>query len=101
MENENASINLAALKSAIDAIFLHMTDVLGLHEIPLSQDYYAEVPEELLYAVGQAIENPSVGSLVDDLGFLNGMSRDKDEAVSLMLLHVAPLLRYLAYKVGQ
>lgn len=101
MENEQASINLAALKSAIDAIFSHMTDGLGLHEIPLSQDYYAEIPEELLYEVGQAVENPSVGSLVDDLRFLDGMSRDKDEAVSLMLVHVAPLLRYIAYKVGQ
>lgn len=101
MENEPPSINLTELKSAIDAIFLHMTDGLGLHEIPLSQDYYAEVPEESLYAVGQAIESPSVGSLVDDLRFLNGMSRDKDEAVSLMLMHVAPLLRYIAHKVGQ
>jgi hypothetical protein len=101
MENRHIVINLAELKSAIDAIFLHMTDVLGIDEVPLNQDYYAEITQETLYAVGLPADTGLIGSLVDDLDFLNQMSKDKYEAVSFMLVHAAPLLRYIAHKVGQ
>lgn len=40
-------------------------------------------------------------SLIDDRDFLQTIMADKDCALSLMLLHAYPLLRYIALKVGQ
>ncbi|MGV7208681.1 hypothetical protein ACLB1G_12585 [Oxalobacteraceae bacterium A2-2] len=100
-ENSPNAIHLPDLKQAIDAIFLHMTEVLNIDHVPLDQDYYLNIPRQLLYEAGDHCPPLEVGSLFEDLDFINKVSRNKEDAVSLMLVHVAPLLRYLAYKVGQ
>jgi len=99
MENRRLFINLGDLQTTVNAIFNHLMSDLKVDEVELTEDYYWEIPESSLYAVQDDIEPPTVGSLVDDLAFLRPLLTDKGQAVSLMLLHVAPLLRYLATKV--
>lgn len=67
----------------------------------LDEDYYWTVASEELYEFRTAPTNLNVGSLCDDLEFLSSLEGDEKMAVSRMLIHVAPLLRYLATKIGQ
>jgi hypothetical protein len=101
MANNKSAIKVDDLKTVIDAIFAHLKDDLGIDEIALTKDYYWDVPESSLYSVDRDMEAPTIGSLFDDLEFLNPLLQNREQAVSLMLLHVAPLLRYIANKVGQ
>jgi hypothetical protein len=101
MENKKFMIKLDELQTVVNSIFNHIRSDLRLDEVELTADYYWDIPGSSLYAVGADMEAPTVGSLVDDLEFLRPLLTDQDQAVSLMLLHVAPLLRYIATKVGQ
>jgi hypothetical protein len=101
MENEKFVIKLDELQAMVNSIFGHMKTDLKIDEVELTADYYWDIPSSSLYAVDVDMEAPTVGSLIDDLEFLHPLLSDKNQAVSLMLLHVAPLLRYIATKVGQ
>ena len=101
MENDTASINLEELRDVVNAIFDHLTKDLGLSNVELSENFYQEVPASCLYEAGQEFVVPDVGSLFDDLEFLAPLVKDRSQAVSLMFMHVAPLLRFIAQKVGQ
>lgn len=101
MENEKFVVKLDELQTMLNAIFSHLKSDLKIDEVELTADYYWDIPGSSLYAVDADMEAPTIGSLVDDLEFLRPLLTDKDQAVSLMLLHAAPLLRYIATKVGQ
>ena len=94
-------INISELRSKINLIFDHIERNLeiGVVEIAEDQDYYWDS------AFASASTNrdppaPDVGRLRDDLEFLLMLS-SAEESPSLMLMHVAPLLRYLAHRLGQ
>lgn len=101
MERNKSAIKVSELRAIIDSILSHVENDLRLDEIELSEDYYWNIPDEALYSVGQNPSELTVGSLCDDLEFLRPLLKDKEQAFSLMLIHVAPLLRYIATKVGQ
>jgi len=101
MEKNDVEINISKLRSITNAILLHIENDLGISNVSLDEDYYWIVPPEELYEFKTAPVNLNVGSLCDDLEFVLPVDGDEKMAVSLMLLHVAPLLRYLATKVGQ
>lgn len=101
MENKKVVIKVEELQSIINSILAHIRDDLGISEVELTEDCYWEIPEKALYSVDQDQRELVVGSLFDDLEFLTPLLTDRDQAVSLMLLHVAPLLRYIGTKVGQ
>ena len=101
MENKTASIDLEGLRGAVNAIFDHLTRDLGLSSVDLTENLYQEIPTNCLYEVGQESLVPNIGSLCDDLEFLAPLLDDQKQATSLMFIHVAPLLRFIAQKVGQ
>lgn len=101
MDSSKSIVKISDLKTTVDAILSHITDDLGIDSIELDQDLYWEIPEGQLYVLNQNPGNHTMGSLFDDLEFLQPLLTDRDRALSLMLLHVAPLLRYLALKIGQ
>lgn len=101
MENKIASIDLEELRGIVNAIFDHLTKDLGISSVDLTENVYQEVPTSCLYEVGQESVVPDIGSLSDDLEFLLPLLGDRKQAVSLMFTHVAPLLRFIAQKVGQ
>jgi hypothetical protein len=76
----------------------------GFEKLAINEgrDFYWEVPEEKRYAVNEAAPVvDEVGRLADDLEFMRPLSQNKDQAIALMLMHAAPLLRYLAYEIGR
>lgn len=98
----NSAINLEDLRWAINAIFDHIKEDLKIEDCPLTENYYWDISDDSLYAVDKDAETPSVGSLQDDWEFLRPLlSQDRNQAVSLMLIHAAPLLRYVGRKIGQ
>lgn len=101
MECNKFEISIEDLKNSIDVILDHITNDLGINKIELDQDFYWQIPEDSLHLLDQKPENLTMGSLIDDRDFLQTVLSDKECGLSLMLLHVAPLLRYVALKVGQ
>jgi hypothetical protein len=98
-----AELDIRQLKTAIDAIFEHIVSDLEIERLPVEDDadYYWEVPWDKLYAVKESSPDLDVGRLADDLEFLKSVSRNKDQAVALMLIHVAPLLRHIGQVIGK
>ena len=101
MENGSA-IKIEDLRRVINAILDHIKDDLEIEECQLAENFYWDLAGDSLYVVDKDAETPSIGSLQDDWDFLRPLlSQDRTQAVSLMLVHVAPLLRYLGHKIGQ
>jgi hypothetical protein len=98
---KNSVINIGQLRVIIDSILAHIENDLQIKEVELSEDYYWNIADDVLYMGENEEKEITVGSLSDDLEFLMPLIHDKDRAFSLMLIHVAPILRYLALKVGQ
>ena len=101
MDQNKTSIKVEDIKAIVDAILTHIQDDLGINEVELTECFYWEISEKDLYSMDQGQREIVVGSLFDDLEFLTPLLSDRDQAVSLMLLHVAPLLRYIGTKVEQ
>lgn len=93
-------IEIEALRLVVNAIFDHIAD-LKISHVDLDQNFYWEVPREDLFVTNVKPEMECLGSLHDDLEFLAPVIEDKDQAVSLLLVHVAPLLRFVGEKIGQ
>lgn len=89
------------LRTIVNLIFNYIEDDLGIFEVELSENYYWDAPDDALYSVDKKLDAFDVGSLYDDLEFLTPLLDNSDEAFALMLVHVAPLLRYIAKKVGE
>lgn len=100
MANE---IDLDALKAATNAILDHIVTDLGMRKVAVkdTKDFYWEVPSDRLYAVKEAQPQLDVGRLSDDLEFLQDLPTDKRQAVAAMLIHIAPLLRFIGEEVGK
>jgi len=91
-------IRLAELKAVVDAIFdrLIAESKTGVAALSDDSDFYWEVPAKSLYSVGNEPKELEVGRLSDDWEFLLPLLQDKQQAFPLMLMHVAPLMRYLS-----
>ena len=102
-ENQDNQINLKDLKNILDAIFEHITNDLKIASVSIDekQDFYWDLPSEALFKVNEVAPKPDVGRLSDDWEFLKPLIQDKEQAFSLMLIHVAPLLRWMGEKIGQ
>jgi hypothetical protein len=98
-----AELDLCDLKRVIDTIFEHIRNDLKIDKLTIrdDQDFYWDVPSNDLYSVKETQPQLEVGRLVDDLEFLQAILKDKDQAVALMLIHAAPLLRHIGQEIGQ
>lgn len=96
-------VDLQNLKKIVDAILDRMINKLKVNEVTIEkeQDLYWDVPSEGLFLVIEDQPKLVIGSLSDDWEFLQCILEDSDGGVSLMLIHVAPLLRYIGEKIGQ
>lgn len=96
-------INLEDLRKVINSIFDHLSKDLRLDRLPLEHDYYNTVPLQYTFVEsGDDTEvEPVMGQLYDDLEFLQPLLEGRSDCVSLMFDHVAPILRYIAFRVGQ
>jgi hypothetical protein len=96
------AIPIGELRAVVNLILDHIIHDLKIENVQLDEDYYWGMGKEDLYAILNEKPDLTIGSLADDWDFLSKMDKDRrHEAVSLMLIHVAPLLRYVGEKVGQ
>jgi hypothetical protein len=96
-------VNIGELRRIVNDLLDHVESANG-PELRLDQDYYWDLSSEAMYDVTKKVSNVDlVGSLGDSWEFLLNMQRDdiKQDGPSLMLIHAAPLLRYIGEKVGQ
>lgn len=96
-------IDLAKLRQITDAFFTHLINDLGVEKVTIKEetDFYWNVPSDRLYKVRDERPELDIGRLSDDWDFLKAILRDEEQAVALMLIHLAPILRYIGEEVGQ
>ena len=95
-ENE---IDLRALKQAVNSVLDHLIEDLGLENVPLEKDYYWDVPAPEIYDPSAKPSELTVGQLSDDVKFAGLVKRGQGGDISYNLVHIAPLLRYIAETV--
>ncbi len=94
-------VGIRRLRAAVDRVLEHIEQDLGISKLGLDDAYYWEVADSSVFQVDRKEPRLDIGDLHDDWGFLRRVLDGGEQAVSLVLIHVAPLLRYLAIKVGQ
>jgi hypothetical protein len=98
--SSNGKIQIEELRRAVNILLDHLRDG-GIREVELGHDYYWECDAEHLYNVTKNPTDFSIGSLFDDWESVQKLTQGQDEAVVLLLLKVAPLLRYLGDAVTE
>lgn len=102
MNAKKIQIDIAALQKQINAIFEHILQIQEVEKVNLEEDYYWHLHSNSRYDVTKEPCKMGIGSLADDLEFLSDESviDDISNTSPLMLMHVAPLLEYLATEAG-
>jgi hypothetical protein len=94
-------VPVGELKTIVNLILDHIVHDLKIETVSIEEDFYWDVDSKGLYDVQTTASELDIGSLIDDWEFLAKVSEDHRQAVALMLIHAAPLLRYIGEKVGQ
>jgi hypothetical protein len=97
----DVEIKIADLRLVIGRILDHIEHDLGHATLVLDQDDYWDVADDERYDFTKSPTGLGHGQLRDDWEFLSSIIEDKDQAVSLMLIHIAPLLRRIGEQVGR
>jgi hypothetical protein len=98
-------VNIGELRRIVSDLLDHVEAING-PDLRLDQDYYWDVDSDPLYDMTKEMPKADrVGSLGDSWEFLLNLRKQegdiKGAGPSLMLIHAAPLLRYIGEKVGQ
>ena len=96
-----AEIDVKALKEAVNAILDHLITDLGLDKIKIEDgsDHYWNCPASEINDMSKPPVGLDIGSLHDDVDFMKLIKRGQSGDISYNLVHVVPLLRYIAEKV--
>jgi hypothetical protein len=101
-ENE---ISLKTLKFAVNSVLDHLMEDVGLKTVSIDpdHDFYWHCSAPGIYdASTQPTEKDlTIGRLSDDMHFIGSVQRGQSADASINLVHVAPLLRYIADTIGQ
>jgi hypothetical protein len=97
----NPEIDLRVLKNAVNAVLDHLLEDVGLEKVKIddSEDFYWNCEPPEMYDSSKKPAELGVGRLSDDLDFMKLIRRGESGDVSYNLVHVAPLLLYIAEKV--
>jgi uncharacterized ParB-like nuclease family protein len=98
---EKSEIDLQVLKRAVTDVLDHMMEDLNLTTVSIdpSKDCYWDLDEPALYDMSKDPDDFTVGRLTDDYHFVGGVHRGQAGDHAFNLIHIAPLLRYLAKAV--
>lgn len=91
-------IDINALRTVTNRILDFIERDLGMTSVELSHNLYWSADDDDLYEMNKDPQF-NVGSLIDDLEFTTAAHRDPNEAIPLVLMHVAPLLKALSTAV--
>lgn len=94
-------IDIRSLKEAVNAILDHLTDDLGIRTLAIEKgdDFYWECPARERFDTSRQPLGLEVGQLSDDVDFAGKVFRGQSGDATYNLVHIAPLLRYIAEKV--
>ena len=97
----NAAIDVRVLRNAVNAVLDHLVEDLGLDKIGIEEnkDYYWHCPDSEIHDMSKSPTGLDVGRLSDDVDLLRLIKRGQSGDVSYSLVHIAPLLTYIAEKV--
>jgi hypothetical protein len=93
-------VSIPELRRVVNLILDHIEHDLGVRQIALDQDDYWHVMSPEKYDLLTNSRNLGIGKLSDDWEFLAKLPDDRQQAVALMLIHVAPLLERIGEQVG-
>jgi hypothetical protein len=92
---------MTAFKQALDTVLDHIIRDLDMEAVPIDpeRDFYWNLSEKDLYDTTKRNPTLDVGRIVDDWEFFSKTPEDREQTIAYMLIHAAPLLRYLAETV--
>ena len=99
MKSSESYIHISELRNIANAIFNHMENQLEIEQVSLGKDYYWCLSDDQRYNMLAEPEDHLVGQLFDDWDFIKPIADDPSLATPLCLVHLAPLLEYLATQV--
>ena len=97
------AVDISDFKKVLNIILNHVEEDLGIRQVEIdsSEDFYWDVTDDSLNEVSGGKPSCDIGRLSDDWEFLQPILNNPEQGVALTLIHAAPLLRYLAKKIGQ
>ena len=96
---EGKSVQIDDLRVVCERIFNFIQNDLKISSVELTQNFYWTVPESSRFDMEKTPAAEHVGSLVDDSEFVQAAVADSEQALPLLLQHVAPLLEMLSTSV--
>jgi hypothetical protein len=97
----NTEIELRVLKNSVNAVLDHLVEDLGLEKVKIAdeEDFYWNCEAPGAYDKSKKPIDLGVGRLSDDVDFMRKIRRGQSADISYNLIHVAPLLLYIAEKI--
>ncbi|WP_020394825.1 hypothetical protein [Thiolinea disciformis] len=92
-------VSIVQLKKITNYIFDSIIQDLKINTVQLNDDMYWSIDEDELYEINKEPSNFGIGQLYDDLFFLRKIVTEPKNTTSLMFMHLAPILIYLAKKI--
>jgi len=94
-------IDLIVLKNAVNAVLDHVIKDLGIEKVTIEEkeDFYWSCSPDEIYDTSKEPSEWWTGRLSDDIDFVKLIERGQSGDISYNLVHVAPLLRYVAEKI--
>jgi hypothetical protein len=98
---DNVEIDLNSLKAAVNAVLDHLIEDLSLEKVAIEEleDFYWTCPPRERYDTSKKPSEWWTGRLSDDVSFIRLVQRGQSADISYNLVHIAPLLRYIAEKI--
>jgi hypothetical protein len=96
-----AEIDLKLIKTAVNAVLDHIIEDLQMEKIQIDdqEDFYWSCPDSELYDMSKKPQGMDIGRLSDDADFVSLIQRGQGGDVYYNLVHIFPILRYLAEKI--
>ena len=94
-------IDVRKLKAAVNVVLDHLLEDLSIEIVAIDarEDFYWHCPHAEMYDTSKEPSEWWTGRLSDDMDFANMIQRGQSGDISYNLVHVAPLLRYIAEKI--
>lgn len=92
--NQIITIDIQQLQNAVNLLLDGLKEQ-GIHKVELREDYYWAISGDLLYNVVAKPQELAIGSLYDDLRYVEQLNREDAEPINLLLLKISPLLQYI------
>jgi hypothetical protein len=98
---EYAEIDVRVLKTAVNAVLDHLIEDLAIDKVKIDKDvdHYWHCPASEIHDMSKQPIGLDIGSLRDDMDFLRLVKRGQSADVTYNLVHVAPILEYIAQKI--